>query len=324
MSSWFKKGKNPDPNYIPELDIGIGGRPSIQDDYAFAVPFPTTMPPHGITRVAVLAHIFYPDLCSELLGYINHIPVQADLYISTDTEEKREIIKKTLVDYAKGTMEIRIFPNRGRDIAPKIVGYADVYRRYDYFLHIHTKKTLIDNNLSGWRTYLYQNLLGSPEIVTSILTLLQREEMGVVFPQHYDLIWPAVNWGHCFRRSRDLLEQAGIPLCQSTPLEFPSGSMFWGKSKALRLLLDRKLEFSDFDEESGQIDGTLAHVVEHSFLYFVEAVGYIWAKVATKTTYPHRSTLLPVTEEKDIVSNLKRVYHPLLDTFDPDTGSRRP
>ena len=179
---WFQRKKTFDPNYIPELDIGIGIRPKIKEDYAFAIPFPTPVTTHGITRVAVIAHIFYPDLCKELMGPVNNIPVQADIFISTDTEEKRNLIQKSLASYANGTVEIRILPNRGRDIAPKIVGYADVYERYDYFLHLHTKKTLFDSNLSEWRNYLYHNLAGSREIAASNLTLLEREDIGVVFP----------------------------------------------------------------------------------------------------------------------------------------------
>jgi lipopolysaccharide biosynthesis protein len=310
---WSWKKKRTDPNYIPELDIGIGVRPKIQEDYALAIPFPASLTSHGITRVAVLAHVFYPDLCDELMSAVRNIPARADLFISTDTEEKRDRIQKLLASYANGSMEIRIFPNRGRDIAPKIVGFADVYERYDYFLHLHTKKTLFDTNLVQWRSYLYHNLAGSREIAASNLALLEREDMGVVFPHHYDLVRPAVNWGHCFRRSRELLSRAGITLTQDTPLEFPSGSMFWGKSKALRPLLDLRLQFPDFDEEAGQVDGTLAHALEHSLLYFVERAGYRWTPVASES-YPHRTPLLPVKREDDIAANLKRIYRPLLAT----------
>jgi len=319
---WLRKNK--DPNYDPDRDIGIGRRSVLEHDYAFALPFTATVCPHGITRVAVMAHVYYPDLCQELLLAILHIPVTADLYISTDTEEKRDAIKKVVSSYRNGSVEVRVFPNRGRDIAPKIVGFADVYSRYEYFLHIHTKKTLFDDKLAGWRSYLLHNLLGSPEIVNSILTLLKRDEIGAVFPQHYEVSRPAVHWGHCFRRSRELLRETGIALRPTMPLEFPSGSMFWGKSAALRLLLERKLAFANFDEEAGQIDGTLAHVLEHSFLYFIEAAGYAWAKTATETTYPHPATLLSVTDESDVVVNLKKIHRPLLlETPDPQTGVGR-
>ena len=320
---WFWKKKPCDPNYIPELDIGIGVRPKIHEDYALAIPFPSPLATTSITRVAVVAHVFYPDLCQELMGPVGNIPVQADLYISTDTAEKRDDILRSLATYANGTVEVRIFPNRGRDIAPKFVGYADVYDRYDYFLHLHTKKTLFDGNLSQWRSYLYHNLGGTREIAATNLALLERENMGIVFPHHYDLVRPAVNWGHCFRRSRALLERAGLIITQSTPLEFPSGSMFWGKSKAIRPLLDLKLEFSDFDEEAGQVDGTLAHALEHSLLYFVEAAGYTWTPVASED-YPHRAPLLSVKREADISTNLQRIYRPLLKKLDESEIAKQP
>jgi lipopolysaccharide biosynthesis protein len=324
LLSLLWKSRRPDPNYNPKLDIGIGRRGDARDDFAFALPFPSTLHPHGITRVAVMAHVFYLDVCDELLVALYHIPVQADLFVSTDTEEKRQQIARKLAGYANGTVTIRVFPNRGRDIAPKLTGFADVYPRYDYFLHIHTKKTLFDDKLSGWRPYLYHNLIGSREIINSILTLLERDEIGAVFPQHYPLTRPAVHWAHSFPRARELLKQSGIALRQSMPLEFPSGSMFWGKTAAFRLLLDRKLDFADFEEEAGQTDGTLAHAVEHSFLHFVEAAGYHWAKIGTEATYCHPDTLLPVKHDEDITTHLKKVHRPLLlETPDPEAGIGR-
>ncbi len=312
VSAWFGKEKKQDPNYIPELDIGIGVRPALEEDYAFAIPFPAPLQSHGITRVAVMAHIYYPDLCTELLGYINHIPVEADLYISTDTPEKKEQIATAFAGYANGKIEIRIFPNRGRDIAPKWVGYADVYSRYDYFLHIHGKKSLFNEALTGWREYIYSNLLGSREIVSSILRLLERDDIGIIFPQHHAIVRKAVNWGHCFRPARTFLERAGITLHRDMISEFPSGSMFWAKSAAFRQLLDLHLKLEDFEEESGQLDGTMAHVLEHCLLYFTEAEGYRWVKVATEKTYPHHATLLSPKDEAQITDDLRRVYRPLL------------
>lgn len=47
--------------------------------------------------------------------------------------------------------------------------------------------------------------------------------------------------------------------------------MFWCRTDALRKLLELDLQFSDFDDEAGQIDGTLAHAMERAFLYAVEA-----------------------------------------------------
>lgn len=96
-------------------------------------------------------------------------------------------------------------------------------------------------------------------------------------------------------------------------LEFPSGSMFWGRSAALRPLLDLQLQFADFPEEAGQIDGTLAHAIERTILYFTELAGFRWAKILSDSTaYPVRKVVLQTKTDVDISFNLELTYRPLL------------
>ena len=40
------------------------------------------------------------------------------------------------------TVDVQITPNRGRDIAPFLVTFADAIRSHEYVLHLHTKKSL--------------------------------------------------------------------------------------------------------------------------------------------------------------------------------------
>ena len=83
-------------------------------------------------KVAVVAHIFYPDVLPQILEQLKNVPVPSGLFISTDTEEKGERIAAAI--QASGLMpvetKIEITPNRGRDIAPKIIAFKDVYKRY--------------------------------------------------------------------------------------------------------------------------------------------------------------------------------------------------
>ena len=88
--------------------------------------------------------------------------------------------------------------------------------------------------------------------------------------------------------------------------------MFWCRTDALRKLLELDLQFSDFDDEAGQIDGTLAHAMERAFLYAVEAQGYTWAKVSRRDLYPLPHTLLPINRPNDIAPSLQLVHRPLL------------
>ena len=150
----------------------------------------------GPPRVAVVLHAFHISLLPEFRAYLAHMPVPADLYISTDTEEKRTEISACFADWAKGSVEVRVMPNRGRDIAPKLVGFAAVHDRYDYVLHLHTKASPHELRLEGWRGYLLDTLLGSADIVHGVFEAFTRApRLGMLAPQHIDVLRPWIRWG---------------------------------------------------------------------------------------------------------------------------------
>ncbi|ACL59210.1 Lipopolysaccharide biosynthesis protein-like protein [Methylobacterium nodulans] len=288
-------------------------RPADEVDLALEVPF-SSIGDVGLElpeRVAVIAHVFYTDFCSELSAYLARIPTQADLFISTDTEDKRQQIAFALQSYNMGKLTVRVMPNIGRDIAPMLVGFDDVFNSYEYFLHIHSKKSPHDPAFGSWREFLLENLLGSEDIIRSILYLLHAHKTGIVFSQHFEPVRHLLNFGYNFETMKGLLGRCGIKISNDLVLEFPSSSFFWGRSSALKPLLDLNLDWSDFAAEAGQIDGTLAHAIERSVLYIVEKSGFRWAKVGHRSKLPVE-LLVPVQGQEDVRPAIARVYRPLL------------
>lgn len=292
-------------------------RPVNELDFALETPFgfrPDKLPNRAI---AAVVHAFYPDLLPLILEKLANIPVAVDLYVSTDTEDKRAIAACHAAAWTKGSVEIRVFPNRGRDIGAKFVGFRDIYENYDLFIHLHTKRSPHGGApLARWRDYLLDNLLGSPEIVRSNLALFEDPKLGIVFPQHLFEIRGILNWGYDYDLARTLLKRMGISIDKNIVLEFPSGSMFWGRSEAIRPLLETPLQFSDFGEESGQVDGTLAHAIERSILMIAEAKGYEWLKVVRRDLYPVSQTVLSVLDKSDLAAHRLKVFQPCLANVD--------
>lgn len=261
----------------------------------------------GPPRVAVVLHAFHTDLLPEFRAYLDHIPVPADLFISTDTEAKRAAVSACFADWAAGSVEVRIVPNRGRDVAPKLVGFAAVHDRYDYVLHLHTKSSPHESRLVGWRGYLLETLLGSPAVVHGVFEAFARApRLGMLAPQHIDELRSWITWGPNHAQAEGLAARMGFPLPPAAPLDFPSGSMFWARSAALRPLLDLRLGFDDFQAEAGQTDGTLAHAIERLYFLVCEQAGFDWLKITARGVLHEQRGVAAVSSAQDLDRLLAR------------------
>lgn len=212
-------------------------------------------------------------------------------------------------------MHLRITPNRGRDIAPKLIAFADLYPNYDYVLHLHGKRSQHASVLSLWRQFLYESLLGTPDVVNSILQLFEQQpRLGIVSAQHYEPMRHWLNWGGNLPQARVLAKRMGFELPGDLPvLDFPSGSMFWARPAALQPLLDLHLRYEDFAPEAGQKDGTLAHAIERLYFFSCEQAGLQWTKVARPAFYAYTPQLLHAAEGESVVDLLARCNFSLLD-----------
>ncbi|WP_158932530.1 rhamnan synthesis F family protein [Acidisphaera sp. S103] len=267
---------------VAEGQVIEGVRRKAQVDFSMSVPFGfiSGLEPPVDLRIAAILHLFHPDLSAEFLEALTQVPGCLDVFISTDSDEKSTEILKVFRNWEKGDVDVRVLPNRGRDIGPRLTAFRDVHAKYDLLLYLQSKRDshLVDG--PPWRRYLLHSLVGSPAIVRSILEAFHRDQrLGIIMPQHWGPIRHRLDWGSNFIGARNLSRRMGIRLTPAHVIDFPSGSMFWARPAALRPILDLGLRPEDFPEESGQFDGTLAHVLERLFLYACEAAEYRWVKV---------------------------------------------
>lgn len=226
--------------------------------------------------VAVHAHIFYPDLATEIRSYLANIPVKFYLYVTTNTQEKAKVIQDVFYGMNNiRALDIRVTENRGRDIFPMLVSLGDELADHEIVLHIHSKRS--PHNawlLGGWRRYMMESLLGNPKRVTAIFQqFASNEKLGILFPDPYYLVKPFVHMpsnanDHNMERLLGLAGKDKTELDKLDRAFFPAGDMFWFRGKAIRPFVDMKLSAQDFEPEAGQVDETLAHAIERMFPYF--------------------------------------------------------
>ena len=229
--------------------------------------------------IAVHAHIYYAELAPEIKRYLENIPVRFDLYVTTDSDSKAADIKRYLAGIEKvGSLDIRVVPNRGRDIGPMLVELGETLVKYEVALHIHTKRSPHNPDLRGWRRYLMQSLLGSPGLVTSILdTFAKDQHLGIFYPQIYHPVIPFMRIGGNAGGISSILKRAGRDTADLENIDmkaFPAGFMLWFRGSAIKPFIRLKLDLGDFDVESGQDDSTLAHAIERMFPYMAAIDGY--------------------------------------------------
>ncbi len=294
--------------------VGVARDPAT--DRAAVVPFGYAL--SGVAApsrpIGIICHIFHEDLAGEMRDLIGNVPFPADLHLSTDTEAKRAVIARAFADWDRGSSEIRVVPNRGRDIAPKFVGFADAYARHDLVLFLHSKKSLTSPVGDQWRNTLTRSLVGTPDVVRSIVDVFGRHpEVGLVMCQHFEGIRPYLNWDGNYPAGRRLARRMGFRITPRHVLDLPSGSMFWARSAALRPLLDLGLRLAEFPPEENQVRGTLAHAIERVLLFVCERAGYRWIKVADPSMFRETAALETIPTPQSLAAFLRANRFDLLD-----------
>jgi len=216
-------------------------------------------------RIAVHVHMYYTDMADTIIDRLRNIRHPFTLLVSV----QNGVDPSNLRAYFWGKLplahevDVRAVQNRGRDVAPWVVTFADAVRDSTIFCHLHTKKSQHSSAHLGWFDYLSHTMLGSPGVVDGILQLLCREaQTSIVAPRYFWTLAAQPNYGknsEIVKRIYTRLTSKSLP---ETCPDYPAGSFFWARTQVLRPLLDLGLELEDFDAEAGQIDGTLAHAIE--------------------------------------------------------------
>lgn len=257
----------------------------------------------SIKSVLVVLHAFYVDSAERIVRQLtSYDTIEAGarfrFVLTTDTEEKAKYLHAAFSSemmIGRLDLTVMVCENRGRDVAPFLVACSEHLREEDLVLHVHTKKSPQDPNLQFWGEYLFDCLFGSVQTVRSISQIFDAPQVGLVYPGHFGPIAGFRNWGFDYEHAARLLERLNCELTADQTLDFPTGTMFWARPAALRNLLDLQLTSEAFEQETGQVDGTLAHAIERCLIHVVENSGYTaQAVIQTDHHDKHKGRALPM------------------------------
>jgi len=220
--------------------------------------------PNKSSRIAVVIHAFYPDILHDICSYLQNLPPEEmDLWITTPEEKRAEVVAM-LASLGHRTTVVTS-PNRGRDVLPFLSILPHILTNdYGYVLKVHTKKSLHRADGASWRDVFYKKLLNQENLDTLRERMTQDRALGMVAPQEH-IVPLSLFWGSNARQLLPLAQRMGITPEALTHQYFVAGTMFFCRWQALLPVLALNLRSEDFDDECGQVDGTMAHAVERVF-----------------------------------------------------------
>ncbi len=219
-------------------------------------------------RIAVVVHLFYPEMWEEIAAGLVRLPWNFDLWVSTPTGFPDAVRERVLRRFPEA--RVTAVRNQGRDVLP-FLRFMRLARGegYELVCKVHTKLSRHRADGGMWRRAMLRDLIGGVDACQKILTAFEEDpSLGLVVPEQCALqstyYWGA---GEAGSRNRERVRAlaTSIGLTPEADFVFPAGSMFWFRWKALERLSDLPLEAGDFEWEAGQTDGTMSHALERFF-----------------------------------------------------------
>lgn len=245
-------------------------------------------------KIAVFAHLFYLDQVEEAFRWLSNIPYAFDLYVSTSSADKATAIRSIAEKYAElraQRIEIRVMEDRGRDVAPWLLGFKDVQNKYDIALKFHLKGPKVNSVfLWNWKNFILKSTLASPGYVSGVINLFKMDEkIGTlfhIFPPVLTLCSSVqenqknINWVNV------ILQKCNIDIPEETSGFIYSNNIFWYRPKALIALFNSNIILEDFPEEPFPENGTIAHGMERAIPYIVQGSKYTYNMIISNHILP--------------------------------------
>ena len=212
-------------------------------------------------RIAVLAHIYYPDLADEMATAIEKCGPSTSVIVTYVDPNALTEIKSSFLNRQITNIEYLRVENLGRDIWPFIQALkSESLNNVDAILKIHTKRSLHLERGRGdaWRKSLINGLVPNESAITHLAAeFAKNPRLAWACPSE----WVAGNesWGRNKQTVKQLLNN--LNLKRPRTLVFPAGSMFWMGRELRRTLLDLELSRDNFSDLPA-LDGLFEHGLE--------------------------------------------------------------
>jgi lipopolysaccharide biosynthesis protein len=135
---------------------------------------------------------------------------------------------------------------------------------FEIFLKLHTKKSTHRQDGHMCLNDTLNKLVCSENTERIIQIFNEDKNVGIVGPESR-IVSMTTCWGSNEKKVLRLAARLGVGSEKIMPASFVAGTMFYGRFSAIKPLLNLAISDEDFEPETGQLDGTLAHAIERAF-----------------------------------------------------------
>lgn len=214
-------------------------------------------------KIAVVVHVYYPELWSEIASRLKAITHQFDLFVTTTYENAALVQAAVIADFPSA--RIKNLPNRGMDIVPFLSLVPTLVNEgYLAVCKVHTKKGF-DDSAAVWRDVMLDSLLGSEHNFSICVEAFDKEErLSIVGPAILYQSGPRLMYENGDNLSRIVQAAYGKNVPQGD-WGFFAGTMFWVRPQLLQSLAHFTTHQLDNDEFVYKKDGRIEHALERFF-----------------------------------------------------------
>lgn len=241
-------------------------------------------------KVALFLHLYFLDLLDYCKKYVEAMPPGADIYITTQTEEKKAKIEEGFADLTGYNVKVILAQNRGREISAHFIELKPYYDKYDFICFVHDKKARHIKPYSVGESFSYhcfENVLHNQIYVNNIITTFERNpRLGMLVPpvplhSYYSQV-VGNEWQANFENTRTLAAnlKLNVPIQADKAPIAPLGGIYWYRSESLKPLFEADFSYEDFaPEPEVMVDGSLMHAIERVYPFVAQSQGYYsaWA-----------------------------------------------
>ena len=237
-----------------------------------------------ISKILVQANIYYENLINDIIKFTNNIPVKFDLFISLISKNASKDIKNYIKNNSKAfNIKIKVFPNEENDILQTLEEVAKHIKKYTYYCHINSKKSIYYKFGEEWRNYLLNNLLGNSNIISEILTELENKDyLGFIYPENFYKVLSTYEENKIVLYSNqiNLLLNEIFPSIKiiKNYSDCPEVNMFWAKTLAIHQIF-KKHFLKKITKENKNLNNTIQNFIDRIWIYIVRLNGFYYNQI---------------------------------------------